>query len=644
MIEFAPTSIQHIILGSVRRSMTTTVLIKPTRDADTGLTMAGDAPLHPVILSDVHRHGSCLPGSVLLSVNGVPVYGHESAGRHIDAAVGRVILRVAGQPRRAECCDCLATTFGCFDPRDGHFYCQACWDTLEAQTIAYHLQHAVAPLDLALSPADRDLHLVDGLAECSLTGADSDVEAVAPAGIGGSLAPIPLELHADVIRLIALSCDGTGGLRWCATCREFRGCRPPLLTLVLDNGGDSEAATDPVGVTICPGLLRDPTSPPAAHHLWAQQPHVPACRLADELCDDGMSGEGGQVCAGGDSRCAPLALLAADLDHSPRALSDWMHAHAIPCGTVPLSTYHVYTTPCPTWYVTASGVLPTADGRAGGPRAPAAACAYACRHLTPALLCAATREWMGPPTQVHAVHVHVRMRACACVHMYMCACVCVCMCACACVCICMCVHVHVCARAHVCMYARVHVCMLCHVALASHFSTSCGPTAHRRHAADVYEHLRVMPRALACQVTRLSITTVGVRDGGSSPPADADERGGERGGEVFGPLGSHLTALRVLEVRSTRPRACACGFVAAMGHCSCACACALVAALGHCSHMHVHAPRRTACAWACGRLVVHHGHGRVHVHGWPSINHGHGHGHGWPSMVGMGGPAGVHSR
>jgi hypothetical protein len=94
-------------------------------------------------------------------------------------------------------------------------------------------------------------------------------------------------LQDDVVRLIALSCVGIGGLQWCATCQAFRAVRPPLLTLVIDNNRDfNEYAADKNhAVYVCPGPLNG-HRPTSDHMRWSNQPAVHVTRIGELACQE----------------------------------------------------------------------------------------------------------------------------------------------------------------------------------------------------------------------------------------------------------------------------------------------------------------------------------------------------------------------
>lgn len=119
--------------------------------------------------------------------------------------------------------------------------------------------------------------LVETLAAASLDHGED------PASLGnGEDRHLPA-LHADAVRLVALSCSFVSGLRWCATCRDFHAARPPLLTLVVGNGIAGLWA--PVSAFICPGPLRDPDHEFGDYGRWLNQQSLRVPRITDVISE-----------------------------------------------------------------------------------------------------------------------------------------------------------------------------------------------------------------------------------------------------------------------------------------------------------------------------------------------------------------------
>jgi len=115
--------------------------------------------------------------------------------------------------------------------------------------------------------------------------ASAHERALDAAALSASSPPPPLQLPADLIRLVACACRGPEALRWCAVCREHHACRPPLRFLIIDDYPAIEMHSGPARVALAFNRSRLPR--PNAD--WVEAASCEASGRATESSLSGMS-------------------------------------------------------------------------------------------------------------------------------------------------------------------------------------------------------------------------------------------------------------------------------------------------------------------------------------------------------------------
>mmetsp|Transcript_2356 Transcript_2356/g.6955 ORF Transcript_2356/g.6955 Transcript_2356/m.6955 type:complete len:380 (+) Transcript_2356:247-1386(+) len=127
--------------------------------------------------------------------------------------------------------------------------------------------------------------------------ASAHERALDAAALSASSPPPPLQLPADLIRLVACACRGPEALRWCAVCREHHACRPPLRFLIIDDYPAIEMHSGPARVALAFNRSRLPR--PNAD--WVEAASCEASGRATESSLSGMSAVMACEGAGGDA-------------------------------------------------------------------------------------------------------------------------------------------------------------------------------------------------------------------------------------------------------------------------------------------------------------------------------------------------------
>jgi hypothetical protein len=158
------------------------------------------------------------------------------------------------------------------------------------------LQHGAA-LDALDSIGRTPLDWARAKEHDSVVAAVEEAQRVAEAAaslLACSLAePVPLQIPADVVRLVGTACSGVEGLYWHATCKDFRSARPPLRMLLVDDLVYDDFAvphfsSEPVRVSVvtdCFGIDQPEWLCCADAPASAPIPSISAARMVDAPID-----------------------------------------------------------------------------------------------------------------------------------------------------------------------------------------------------------------------------------------------------------------------------------------------------------------------------------------------------------------------